>query len=251
LSACIVIEDDSILRLLQVTLDPDTPPERQAAIADYYSADGTQFEAWLALQRERLPELYPSRVIAVRTPDELRAMLPGACAVVVQDLGVSHEELAAANTLKLVQKFGTMTPNINAQACEARGIKVAMQRRRVNVACAEHAFALLMMLAKKTHVLNRRMTVQGLREAGFEPAMFDTRHAARSNWGRVSGLRTLAGSTLGIIGFGEIGRELAKRAAAFEMRVVYHQRTPARPKSSMLMVHATSILMTCWRGVRM
>lgn len=223
----IVIEDDPILRLLQVILDPDTPPARQAALADYYSADGTDFPGWLALQRERLPQLHPSRVIPVATRDELAAMLPQAQVLVVQDLPVGAAELERGPGLRLVQKFGTLAPNIDRVECEARGVRVALQRRRVNIACAEHAFALLLSLAKKIPMLNRRMSVESLREAGYAPRMFDTRHAAKSNWGRVGGLRTLCGSTLGIVGLGEIGRELAKRASAFDMRIVYHQRTRA------------------------
>jgi phosphoglycerate dehydrogenase-like enzyme len=39
-------------------------------------------------------------------------------------------------------------------------------------------------------------------------------------------MRNLCGATLGIIGLGEIGRELATRAHAFGMNIVYHQRTP-------------------------
>jgi phosphoglycerate dehydrogenase-like enzyme len=230
-SPVIVVEDDSILRLLQVTLDPETPPERENAIADYYSADGTRFDAWLALQRERLPQLYPCRVVPVRSSDELRTMLPSAHVVVVQDLPVGAPELDAAPHLKLVQKFGTMTPHIDHAACAARGVAVRTQARRVNVACAEHAFALLLALAKKISTLDHRMTIESLQQAGFAPLMFDTRHAAKSNWGRVGGLRTVAGTTLGIVGLGEIGRELAKRAAAFDMRVVYYQRNPVPPET--------------------
>jgi glyoxylate reductase/D-3-phosphoglycerate dehydrogenase len=73
------------------------------------------------------------------------------------------------------------------------------------------------------------MSTESLREAGYAPKMYDTRHAARSNWGRVGNLRTLAGATLGVIGLGEIGIELAARAKAFDMNVVYHQRTRAAP----------------------
>jgi len=138
-----------------------------------------------------------------------------------------------------VQKFGTMTPHIDHAACAASGVAVRTQFRRVNAACAEHAFALMLALAKRISVLDHRMSIESLREAGFAPHMFDTRHAAKSNWGRVGGLRTLAGTTLGIIGLGEIGRELARRAAAFDMRVVYYQRNrvPAETEAALGVQH--------------
>ncbi|MBV8536070.1 MAG: hypothetical protein JO128_10785, partial [Alphaproteobacteria bacterium] len=47
-----------------------------------------------------------------------------------------------------------------------------------------------------------------------------------SNYGRIPGLKTLQGSTLGLVGLGEIGRELARRAQAFEMHILYFQRRP-------------------------
>ena len=221
----IVIEDDTVLRLLQVTLDPDAAPERQAAFADYYSADGTDFHAWLVEQRARLPQLYPATVRLVQTQEQLRAALRDADAVVVQDLEIGEAELESAPQLAIVHKFGTMTRHIDRAACERRGVKVATQRRRVNVACAEHAFAFMLALSKRLCALNGRMSLPALRDAGYTPRMYDTRHAAKSNWGRVGGLRTLAGRTLGIVGMGEIGQELAKRAVAFDMNIVYHQRS--------------------------
>ena len=54
--------------------------------------------------------------------------------------------------------------------------------------------------------------------------MFDRRHVAGANWSRVDGLRTLSGMTLGALGLGEIGREVAQRARGFDMNVLYHQR---------------------------
>jgi phosphoglycerate dehydrogenase-like enzyme len=223
----IVIEDDTVLRLLQVTLDPQTAPERQAAFADYYSADGTDFNAWLIAQRSRLPQLFPATVRPVQTQGQLRAALRDADAVVLQDLEFGENELKAAPQLAIVQKFGTMERHIDVAACTKRGVKTATLRRRVNVACAEHAFGFMLALAKRICGLNGRMTLPALREAGYAPRMYDTRHAAQSNWGRVGGLRTLAGKTLGIVGMGEIGQELARRAVAFDMRIVYHQRSRA------------------------
>jgi glyoxylate reductase/D-3-phosphoglycerate dehydrogenase len=125
-----------------------------------------------------------------------------------------------------VQKYGLRPRNIDTAACAAKGIKVLTIRRRANIACAELAIALMLTLAKKLHRLFGRISVDELREAGYAYKPFDRRHTPNSNWPRISGLRTLNGTTLGIIGLGEIGREIAIRAAAFGMRILYYQRTP-------------------------
>jgi len=66
--------------------------------------------------------------------------------------------------------------------------------------------------------------IEQLAELGYGYKPFDRRHTPNSNWPRISGLRTLNEATVGIIGLGEIGREIAIRAAAFGMRILYHQR---------------------------
>jgi phosphoglycerate dehydrogenase-like enzyme len=139
---------------------------------------------------------------------------------------VGKEELAAGSELRVVQKFGLSPRNIDTAACAAQGIKVLTIRRRANIACAELAIALMITLAKKLHRLVGRISVERLREAGYAYKPFDRRHTPNSNWPRISGLRTLNGATLGIIGLGEIGREVAIRAASFGMRILYYQRTP-------------------------
>jgi lactate dehydrogenase-like 2-hydroxyacid dehydrogenase len=115
--------------------------------------------------------------------------------------------------------------NIDVAACAARGVKVLGVRRRANIACAEHAFALMLALARQLGSLSGLISVAQLaaRKRSYMP--FDRRHTPGANWGRFSGLRTLHGTTLGIIGLGEIGREIASRAAAFGMTVLYFQRS--------------------------
>jgi glyoxylate reductase/D-3-phosphoglycerate dehydrogenase len=161
----------------------------------------------------------------VETQDALRASLSGSCALVVESLHVGNEELAAGSALRVVQKFGWRPRNIDTAACAAKGIKVLTIRRRANIACAEVAIALMLTLAKKLHRLSGRISVEQLREVGYAYKPFDRRHTSNSNWPRISGLRTLNGATLGLIGLGEIGREIAIRAAAFGMRILYYQRT--------------------------
>ena len=156
---------------------------------------------------------------------ELQSNLETAEAIVTESLSIGEEELALAPRLKVVHKYGMLLRNIDVAACDARGVKVLGVRRRANISCAEHAFAMMLMLARRTGDLNGLISIEQLAGIGREYLPFDTRHAPGANWGRFTGMRTLNGSTVGIIGLGEIGREIALRAAAFGMRTLYFQRT--------------------------
>ena len=220
----IVAEDDVIIRTAQVILDPRTDPERYAAIADYYHVDIPGFDGWVEGLRERMAGLYPATFRMVGSQEEFRGVLGEADGVICESLTVGADELAAAPRLRIVQKFGTDLRNVDLEACAARSVAVRPLRRRVNIAVAEHAFALMISMAKKLFLVNRRIDEESLREAGFRPRMYDRRHAAAANWGRVHGIGTLHGSTVGCLGLGEIGREVAARASAFGATVLYHQR---------------------------
>jgi phosphoglycerate dehydrogenase-like enzyme len=173
------------------------------------------------------PGLYPAEVRMVTSQDEMRAGLKGAHALVVESLAVGADDLAAAPGLKAVQKFGTGLRNIDIAACAAKGVKVLTIRRRANISCAEHAFALMLMLARKLETVSGLVTAGRAKAAGHELRPFDRRHTPGGNYPRVGGTRAINGATIGIIGLGEIGREIALRANAFGMRVLYHQRTRA------------------------
>ena len=179
--------------------------------------------------RTRVGGLFPAQVRLVETEQAMRAALSGSAALIVELLNVDRQALAAATGLRIVQKYGLATRNIDTEACAAQDIKVLTIRRRANIACAEVALALMLTLAKKLHRLAGRISVEQLAELGYAYKPFDLRHTPNSNWARISGMRTLNGSTIGIIGLGEIGREIAIRAAAFGMRILYHQRSRLPP----------------------
>jgi phosphoglycerate dehydrogenase-like enzyme len=68
---------------------------------------------------------------------------------------------------------------------------------------------------------------------GYAYHPYDRRYTGGSNYARIPNLRTLYGATLGIVGLGEVGRELASRANAFGMSVVYFQRRRLAPLDEM------------------
>jgi phosphoglycerate dehydrogenase-like enzyme len=224
-SPVLVVEDDPFLRVVGIVLDPTTSAARHAAFADFFSHDDPDFDGSCARVRARVGALFPCQVRLVETPQEMRASLSGARGLIVESLQVGADELAAGSELAVVQKYGVMARNIDAAACAARGIRVLTYRRRANIACAEVAITLMLTLAKKMHRLAGRISAEQLAAEGYNYKPFDRRHTPNSNWGRVTGVRMLHESTLGIIGLGEIGSEIALRAAAFGMRILYHQRT--------------------------
>jgi glyoxylate reductase/D-3-phosphoglycerate dehydrogenase len=221
----LVVEDDWFTRLFQLVLDPAAPDERRAAFADFFAHDEPDFAGYCDRVRARAPGLFPARVKLAGSVEEMRAELPGARALVVESFPVGQAELDAGRDLAAVQLFGSFPRNIDLRACAARGVKVLTIERRSTAACAEFAIAMMLTLARKLNRLIGRISPEQLAEDGGPYRPFDRRHVANSNWARVPGLRTLNGSTLGIIGVGEIGRQIVRRLAFFGMRIVYYQRT--------------------------
>ena len=84
------------------------------------------------------------------------------------------------------------------------------------------------MTAMGKHIieLNHIIDEKRLAAAGHSLRPYDKRYTGGSNFARIPGLRMMQGKTLGVVGFGEVGREIARKARAFEMPVVYYQRTP-------------------------
>ena len=221
----IVVEDDPFTRLIPLVLDPKASEERRAAFADVRSTDEPTFVGWCARVRKGSAALYPAEVRLVTSEEEMRANLTVCAALVVESFRVTRDDLAAAPKLKVLQKFGSGLRNIDTAACADKGVKLLTLRRRANISCAEHAFGLMLVLARKLDELDGLVTVERIkaRQGAFKP--FQRQHTPGGNYARLGGTRALNGATIGIIGLGEIGREIAIRARAFAMNVLYHQRT--------------------------
>lgn len=225
----IVIEDDHFLKIVPVVLDPTTPEPHRQAVAEFFAHDEPDFLGWCRWLQQRLPGLYPAEVVFAADPADLADKMAAADGVVVESLRIDEANLAGAGRLAVVHKFGTITANIDLDACARRDVAVATLRRMVNVAVAEQAFALMLALAKRVGGLNGKVEESALRAAGFRVRGRQPRYVGYSNFAGITGLKTLCGATLGVIGLGEVGREVARRARAFDMEVVYFQRTPLGP----------------------
>jgi phosphoglycerate dehydrogenase-like enzyme len=221
-----VVENDSFLRLIQVVLDPTASKERFDAFAHFCKHDTPDFFGWCDNIRAQAQNIYPTEVHLVNTQKELAANASGATAIVVEELTIGAEELTAAgSTLRFVQKYGFTTRNIDASACAEAGVTVLTIRRRANISTAEQALMLMLALARQVTQNANLISLEQLKAAGYQPTTYQRQHTPNGNWARIPGMVTLYGRQLGIVGLGEIGRELALRAVALGMRIVYSQRT--------------------------
>lgn len=123
---------------------------------------------------------------------------------------VDEELIAACPKLKVICKFGVGTDNIAVDHASKRGIHIERTLGTNTNAVAEHVMALLFADAKQLY------------------ASID--EVKSGNWKKRTGIE-LAGKTLSIIGFGEIGRRLAKLAVGIGMNVLAYDITDIDPDS--------------------
>ena len=140
----------------------------------------------------------------VDKPHELMRLVGQARALVVRNrTQLRGELLASAKALKTIGRLGVGLDNIDMAACEARGISVFPATGANDVSVAEWVMASAMLLLRGAYMATPEVV------AGSWPR------------GRLMG-REMTGKTLGLIGFGAIAREVAKRAQAMGMAVQAH-----------------------------
>jgi (S)-sulfolactate dehydrogenase len=134
----------------------------------------------------------------------LAAALAGAEGWIVRNrTQVRGEPLAAAARLKVVGRLGVGLDNIDLEACAARAIEVIPATGANAESVAEYVLAMAMVLLRGAAYLSTAAVLAG-------------------RWPRqmLSQGREVAGKTLGLVGFGSIGRVTARKAAAMGMRIV-------------------------------
>lgn len=152
----------------------------------------------------------PARVLLAPHGDEatLTALAPAAVAILTCFAEVTPAVVAAAPHLQVVARYGVGTDNIAVAEATARDVLVTNVPDYCADEVAEHVLGLLISLVRGLHRYDR--------------AVRD------GDWSLAPGLpvRRLAGSTLGVVGFGTTGRTVARRAHGFGMEVIAHGRRP-------------------------
>jgi D-3-phosphoglycerate dehydrogenase / 2-oxoglutarate reductase len=140
--------------------------------------------------------------VDVDTTSPLAEIVGGYDALIVRSATkVTAEVIAAATRLKVIGRAGVGVDNVDVEAATRRGIVVANAPESNVVSAAEHTIGLLVALARNIPQAHAAL-VAGRWE--------------RSKWGGVE----LADKTLGVLGFGRIGRQVARRALGLQMKVV-------------------------------
>jgi D-3-phosphoglycerate dehydrogenase len=151
---------------------------------------------------ERGVELLREPGWQVETPPLAAGALAEADALIVRSATrVTAELLEQAPRLRVVGRAGVGVDNIDVNAATLRGVLVMNTPGGNAVSVAEHTLALLLALARSIPQLNA------------------TVHAGRWEKSGAAGVE-VRGKTLGLIGLGRVGTEVARRARALEMRVV-------------------------------
>lgn len=137
---------------------------------------------------------------------------------------VDDDVLAAAPSLRVVANIAVGFNNIDVEAARRRGVIVTNTPDVLTDTTADFTWALLMAAARRT--VEADTFVRSGRWARWD---FDLL------WGL-----DVHGKTLGVLGFGRIGRAVARRALGFDMRVLYHDTAPADPGVEQAL-HATFV----------
>jgi len=146
--------------------------------------------------------LEPKR--GARTPDQLMPMLDGVIGAVVSTDPFTAAVIDAAPELRVISRVGVGYDSIDVDAASAAGVQIATTPGGNERVVADHTLALVLALLRRVPELER-----------------DVRNGGWNRTGRYMP-RQLSGETVGLVGYGAIGRLVAERLAGFGVDLVIH-----------------------------
>lgn len=149
---------------------------------------------------------YDMNYCYVNSLEDVAAELPDADFLVLHKTAVTPEVLQRGEKLRLIQHLGHDYRGIPMATAQAMGVPVAATPLVNYLAVAEHVWALMLSLVKCMPAQRRYMA---------------DREYLTLGWGTYPGVQMARDLTLGLLGFGEIARPLARMAHAFDMPCIY------------------------------
>jgi len=155
---------------------------------------------------------------------DLVRTVPGYSAIVVRSASkITRPVIEAGRDLKVLVRAGIGLDNIDRDAAKEKGIFVANTPAATSITVAEHTFGLML-----GAVRNHWKAILTMKAHKWEKKALEGTE--------------LFGKTLGIIGFGRIGQEVAKRALAFGMKVVAYDVIPIKTDLAVQLVPLEGLL---------
>jgi phosphoglycerate dehydrogenase-like enzyme len=188
--------------------------------------DGTNYRfSWKV---ETMAKGRPFAVLVPETITEagIAAAARDAEAILAYKAPITRAVLEAAPGARMIQKFGIDCKNIDLAAARERKLPVFTRSLIRNATVADHAMALMLACARRLIECHRVVAEARYLEHGFVPRQTGQQNVHHGNWIKVPGVGDLLGTTVGIVGLGDIGVEIARRVRPFGPRICYHQRRP-------------------------
>ena len=138
------------------------------------------------------------------TKEEVLEAVRCADFILVASNRVTGDVIKAAKRLKHIQHQGVGYDNVDVAALRRAGVTLGLTPEGTTIGVAEHTILLILALGKKLCVADSRLRAGEWPQFDMRPTSFELR-----------------GKTLGLVGLGRIGRAVAKRARAFEAKVIY------------------------------
>lgn len=159
-----------------------------------------------------LSKLGDLTVLEYPSTEELRDALEDADALLVNKTIVTEDLLSKAKKLRYIGECATGYNNIDLGYCNAHGITVTNVPAYSTSAVAQQTFSYLLEFYNKTHDYNELVQEGGwINSASFSRFVYPTAE--------------LEGKTMGLVGYGQIGKKVAQIAVAFGMRVLAYSRS--------------------------
>jgi len=140
--------------------------------------------------------------------DELVNLLPGCDGYIAGLDAINRSAIMAADNLKVIARYGVGVDNVDLEAATERGIRVTNTPGANSVSVAELAIALILALARN-----------------IPEACAATR---QGEWPRLNGT-SIEDKCIGLVGFGAIGKQVARRLAGFDCRILAYDPFPDMP----------------------